>query len=295
MELRQLATFRTVATTLNFTRAASLLNYAQSSVTAQIQALEAEFGVPLFDRFGKRVALTDAGTRLLGYADRLLDLAEEARVNVSNSGEPSGTLVVGAPETICTYRLPPVLREFQRKYPSVRLVFQPLPYAVLHQQLREGIVDVAFLLEKPQESAPLCMERLIDEPLLVIAPPGHRLANYPSVRPIDLDGETLLLTSKGCGYRYLFEQALLDVGIHPDARLEFDSVEALKQCVMAGLGVGTLPAVAVEKELREGQLVALRWDMPDYQVSTQMVWHRDRWVSPALNAFLEMSRRLLTG
>ena len=92
MELRQLETFRAVASTLSFTRAASALGYAQSSVTAQIQALEGELGVALFDRLGRRVALTDAGQRLVEYAERLLTLAEKARSALAEGAEPSGTL-----------------------------------------------------------------------------------------------------------------------------------------------------------------------------------------------------------
>src|SRR2546421_3651462 len=105
MDLRQLNTFRLVATTLSFTRAAAALSYAQSSVTAQIQSLEDELGVQLFDRLGRRVALTDAGLRLLRYADRLLDLAEEARAAVADGGDPLGSLCISAPETLCIYRL----------------------------------------------------------------------------------------------------------------------------------------------------------------------------------------------
>src|SRR5690606_16915793 len=105
MELRQLRTFQRVATTLSFTRAAEELGYAQSSVTAQVRSLEDELSVRLFDRLGRQVSLTDAGQRLLEYATRLLNLAEEARLAVTESGEPSGQLVVAAPETLSSYRL----------------------------------------------------------------------------------------------------------------------------------------------------------------------------------------------
>src|SRR5688500_4041002 len=107
MDLRQLNTFCTVAHALSFSRAATSLNYVQSSVTAQIQTLEDDLGVQLFDRMGKRVALTDAGKRLLLYAEKILRLAEEARSAVKTDEEPGGTVVVSAPESLCTYRLGP--------------------------------------------------------------------------------------------------------------------------------------------------------------------------------------------
>src|SRR5436190_8129479 len=125
MDLRQLATFRMVATTLSFTQTAATLGYVQSSVTAQIQALETDLGVPLFDRLGKRVTLTDAGQRLLHYAEKMLDLAEEARSIVPGDTEPTGSLTISAPESLCAYRLPVVLNEFRKRYPQVRLMFLP--------------------------------------------------------------------------------------------------------------------------------------------------------------------------
>src|SRR5262249_10652289 len=145
MELRQLQTFRVLATTLSFTRTASLLGYVQSSVTAQIQALEEELGVRLLDRLGKRVALTDAGARLLQYSERMLDLADEARAAVTGSGEISGSVTISAPETLCTYRLPVALQQFRARYPGVRLMFRPGSVAELRQRVSDGGLDVAFL------------------------------------------------------------------------------------------------------------------------------------------------------
>ena len=121
MELRQLATFRLIAQTQSFSRTAAALNYAQSTVSAQIQGLEEELGIPLFDRLGKRVALTEAGQRLLGYAEKILDLAAEARFSITSEETLTGTLTISAAETLCTYRLPAILREFRTSPPSGRL------------------------------------------------------------------------------------------------------------------------------------------------------------------------------
>src|SRR5437667_9141173 len=120
MELRQLTTFRMVATTLSFSRAAQILNYVQSSVTTQIQVLEEELGVRLFDRLGKRVALTDAGKRFLPYAEKILSLSEEARQAVADEEVPTGSLTISASETLCTYRLPALLRQFHDRFPQVK-------------------------------------------------------------------------------------------------------------------------------------------------------------------------------
>lgn len=293
MEFRQLSTFRVVANTLSFTRAAAALDYAQSSVTAQIQALEEELGVPLFNRLGRQVVLTDAGQRLLAYADRLLALELEARTLVAGGGKPAGTLTIGAPESVCTYRLPPVLRQFRDQYPGVRVIFRPLFPADLHRSLGDGSVDAAFFLAEPIRSGSLVIETLICEPLALIAAADHPLVDLDCVTSADLQGEPVLLTEKGCSYRTLFERRLAADGVHPASNVEFTSIEAIKQCVAAGVGIAVLPLMVVARELAQGQLRALPWKQDNFQVYTQLAWHKDRWLSPALAAFLETSRQIL--
>ncbi|MDX2136494.1 MAG: LysR family transcriptional regulator [Chloroflexota bacterium] len=293
MDLKLLATFRMVAALKSFSRAASALDYAQSTVTLHVQALEADIGVPLFDRIGKSVALTEAGSRLLTYAERLLTLSDEARVVVSGDGTPGGVLTIGAPETVCTYRLPPVLRRFRQSQPQVRLIFRPLPYEDLFRAAKEGSIDVCFMLESHIDAPALCVERLTDEPLVLVAAPDHPLAEQERVGLTDLADEALLLTETGCGYRTMFEHMLRQAGVMPMVRMEFDSVEAIKQCVMANVGIALLPQIAVTRELSAESMRALVLPLDDYVFHTFMLYHRDRWLSPALNALINMSRTLM--
>jgi DNA-binding transcriptional LysR family regulator len=290
LDLRQLATFRSVATTLSFTKSANILGYAQSSVTAQIQALESTLGVPLFDRLGKQVQLTAAGHRLVRYAEHLLALADEAEIAVAGSDDPTGSLVIGAPETLCTYRLPAVLREFRLRYPRVQLIFRPSEEADLRRQVSESGVDMAFVMDAPLQANHLVVAALQPEQIVIVAPPDHHLAVLPEVYPVDLAAESMLLTEVGCGYRVLFEQTLAEAGIYVLIGAEFSSVEAIKQCVMAGLGLAVLPTMAVAMEIEQGRLVALPWAGPRLEVTVQMLWHKDKWLSPALRAWLALAR-----
>jgi DNA-binding transcriptional LysR family regulator len=295
VELRQLKTFRTVAKTLSFTRAAAELGYVQSSITAQIQALERELSVPLFDRLGNTVVLTDAGRRLLGYAEKVVDLVDEARVVLSDVEEPSGALTISASETHCTYRLPRVLSLFRSRYPQVGLALRPSPVGALDAELKrnlgEGAIDLAFLLEEPlRESDVLSVETVVPEPVLVVAPPDHPLTRRRTVDPADLEGEDVLLTEEGCVYRGRFQRALSESGVRGTAFLRFSSIEAIKQCVMVGMGIAVLSAASVTEEIEAGRLKELPWTGPDCGVLTQMVWRKDKWISPALKAFLEVTR-----
>lgn len=290
MELRQLNTFRSVARELNFTRAAEALSYAQSSVTAQVQSLEEELGVPLFERLGKRVTLTEAGRRLLSYADRILHLADEARAAVPHVQEPAGTLIIGAAESLCAYRLPPVLALLRERYPQVRVIFRPDCTLNLARSLGDGQLDLAFILQEPSDPEHLVVEQLLPEEMVLLAYPRHPLAALDEVVAQDLAGQTLLKTEAGCCYRLQLERMLAEAEVQADTSMEFASVEAIKQCVIAGMGISLLPRVTVAAELEQGQLVALPWAGPRFRVVTHVAWHKDKWVSPAMRAFLEVTR-----
>ena len=181
MELRQLATFRTVAEMGNFTRAAERLGYVQSNVTAHVQALERELGVVLFDRLGRQVQLTLAGRRLLDYAGRILALADEACDAVNDTAV--GEVRISAPETLCAHRLPALLRLTRSELPLVRVVFRPLSATTLRQQVWGGELDVAFTLEPPHSTPGLHVESLAREEILLVASPKHALVAAPAVAP----------------------------------------------------------------------------------------------------------------
>ena len=192
------------------------------------------------------------------------------------------------------YRLPHLLSTFQQRYPQVRLLFRPCPVAELRQQVSEGAVDVAFVLEEPLQAKGLMVESLVREPVVLVAASDHPLTQQKEVGPADLYGERLLLTEVGCGYRNLFLQRLAADGIYLTTVLEFTSVEAIKQCVIARMGVAVLPKMAVERELATGQLTALPWIEAEFHVMAQMLWHKEKWLSPALRVFLKLARELLS-
>jgi DNA-binding transcriptional LysR family regulator len=285
VELRHLTTFRAVATGLSFTRAATQLGYVQSAVTSHVKALEEELGVRLFDRLGRRIVLTDAGSQLLDYADKILQLTHEA-TTVVRGDEPGGPLTVSAPEVLCAYRLPAVIRRLHDQHPKIQLLFRANPTGALDSNLQRalanGDIDVAFVLEEAIASTDaLRVEHLTSEPLVVVAAPEHPLARAAGVSAVDLDGVPVLLTEMGCGYRRVFERALNSAGARAAIAGEFTSGETVKRCVEAGTVIGVLAAISVTAELRTGRLVALPWKGPALVLSSYLVAHKQRWISPA--------------
>ncbi|NNH68769.1 LysR family transcriptional regulator [Nocardia uniformis] len=278
MELKHLTTFLSVARHLNFTRAAHELGYAQSSVTAQIKALEADLGVRLFERLGRRVALTDSGRELCAHAPALLSHAQQAREAVHGAADDprkiKSTLRIAAPESLCAYRLPPVLRCLQDRFPLLQVVFGPAGRVPLVTSLSNGTLDVGFLLEETVDEPMLHAERIAHEPMRLVAPPAHRLCSCPSVTTEDLASETLLLIEQGCAQRAVMDRELRNEGIHPTT-MEFVSMEALKRCATAGLGVAMLPAMSVVDEVGRGELVVLPWTRR-VVLDIFLVRHKDR-------------------
>ncbi|WP_068621492.1 LysR family transcriptional regulator [Paenibacillus tuaregi] len=293
MELRQLITFRTVASTLNFSRAAEALNYVPSNVTMQIKALEDELGVRLFDRLGKQLVLTHAGKRFLTQIQSVLDKLDEARSAVHDNEVLSGTLTISANEVICVYRLPAVFQRFRSQHPGVRLIFRSVPNQELKQALFEGTADVVFMLNEPIRSSGLTVEPLLEETFRLFAAPDHPLAKRAVLQLDDFHGEVFLTNEKGCPYRTMFDRSFEKEGIDSITYLEFQSAEAIKQCAISGIGIAFLPEIVVEAEVERGELVALPWQIPDLHVYTQMSWHKDKWLSPIMVSFIEAAREVL--
>ncbi len=283
---RHLRTFQSVAAELSFTRAAVALGYVQSSVTAQIQALERDLGVKLFERLGRRVTLTDAGRRLLGYADQILALNTEARASV-NGDAMQGRLVIGAPDSLCAYRLPAVVRALRQDFPQVQVVFRSTRSCRdAREAVFEGQVDAAVMLDDEVDDRRLVTTLLAPEPLGVLVAHDHPLAALEQVDVQTLRGWPAVLTEAGCGYRTLFDRRLHAAGVPLGTVIEFASLEAIKECVKAGMGVTVLPLVAARRELRDRELVVLPWCDAPLQITTQMVYHPNKWIRPVLRAFL---------
>jgi DNA-binding transcriptional LysR family regulator len=292
MELRHLTTFRMVAQTLSFTQAASRLGYVQSAVTQHVKLLEEELGVPLFDRLGRSIALTDAGHRLLTYATRIEELADEARDAVTEPAEPSGVVTISAPELLCAHRLPAVLKRVYARHPLVRPVFRVNSTGALDSDqvraLTVGDVDVAFVVEENLDPpAPLTAQHLTKEHLTLVATPEHPLAGRDTVGPEDLDGVPMLLAVKGCRYRTVLERVLAERSARVDVVGEFTSGEAVKRCAEAATAVGLLAQASVATELASGSLVALAWSGPELSVHSYLVWNTARWLAPAARAVVD--------
>jgi len=290
MELRQLRTFVTIAKLGSFVQAADLLGYAQSTITNHIQILENEMSVRLFERLGHRVILTDQGKSLLPYAEQVIKLTSEVAKIVANPDIPQGTLTIGTNESLGTYRLPALLQEYQKAYPKVQMILKFVNCDELCDDLRKNKMDIGVIINNKVWENDLIVDKISSEEMLFLADPTHPLAQKEKARPCDLAEACVILTEPGCSYRLTIQKIFEDFRITPQSILEASSIETIKRLIMHGLGISMLPRFTVEKELNEGRIHAIRWDGPIPNYAVQVLYHKDKWMSPTLKAFLSMVR-----
>ncbi|MBU1342031.1 MAG: LysR family transcriptional regulator [Proteobacteria bacterium] len=193
MEFRQLKTFRALADNLNFTKTAERLFMAQSSVSAQIKALEDELEIKLFDRIGRRVLLTDAGRKLYDYARRMEDMTAEIHSEMSGNKYSRGSLTIRVPETLASCYMPQIINRFHRVNPKVNLIFINCTDQQLREELNTGRIDLAFLMTDEIYLKDVTVRMLKTEKLQLVASPLHPLANMKKITLEDLDKQTVLL------------------------------------------------------------------------------------------------------
>lgn len=288
MEFRQLNTFIAVANLRSFTQAADMLGYTQPSVTSQIQLLEGELGVRLFERIRKNISLTYEGEKFLVYAKQIIELGEEAKSEMKKSATPKGIITIGALESLCTTRVRDLLKCFHYKFPDIEIVLKTIKSGDYEQLLLENQIDIAFCLEPMITNSEFIVKIAIPEPLTLLSGPNHPLSKFTFSGPEEIAAFPLILAEEGCSYRRAILAMLNDYGLTPKSIMEIESIQAMKQLAIDGLGIILLPKIIVEEELSKGQLIELNWSGPSFNFLTQVIYHKDKWISPSLVALHNM-------
>lgn len=259
MDLWQLRTFRVVAETLNFTRAAEQLNLTQSAVSHQIKALETELGEPLFIRAKRGVRLSEPGKLVLEHAQRILDEAEALRERVSgHERSTTGSVRVAAATQALVYLFAPFFESFMRAHPGIELSFRTT--ASTEQTIAgilDGAADIGFA-SWPVYSPALRVEELVDDELVLIVGRHHRLAKKRSATTREIERERLVLFERGSSIRRATDQFFDSVGIRPALALESNDTYFIKLMTEHGWGITLLPPWAVRDEVKNGKLAQLR-------------------------------------
>lgn len=289
MDLKYLATFKAVVTQGGFSKAAEALNYTQSTITFQMQQLEQELSVQLFEKIGRRMVLTKAGERFIPYADEVLSAVEKLNTFDTSLTDLRGSLHVAAAETLLCYKLPPVLKWFHEAAPNARLYLRSMNCYEIRDALLDGSADLGFFYQDVGGLEGLCVEPVGEYPLTLAASPGIK-AEFPDfVTP----GRRLplpLITDEPNGiFRQIFEAYLRERDITLDHTIELRSIPTIKNLVKSDVGVSYLPSFAVEEELKTGELCAVRTELEERTVTGVCGRHKNKWISPLMKLFMELA------
>jgi DNA-binding transcriptional LysR family regulator len=288
---RRLQVFHAVAKQLSFTKAAEVLFMTQPAVTFQIKQLEEHFNTRLFDRGHGKIALTPAGEVVLGYAERILGLASEMDVRLSElTGEIGGSLMVGASTTIAEFMLPSILGEFKSTYPNVRSRLIVGNSESIENRVLEHTIDIGFIESLSHEPNLEC-EVCCDDELVVICHPRFPLARHKELTPQKLLDQPFISREPGSGTREFTENYLRSAGVAMDQMnvvMELGSPIALNGVVQTGLGFAIASRASVSKEQRLGDIVAIPLK-PRLIRTLSMVYPKEKFRSRLVATFVEFA------
>ena len=289
MTLEQLRIFVAVAEREHVTQASRDLNLTQSATSAAVAALEARYATKLFDRIGRRIALTDAGRLFLGEARAVLARAAAAEKALADlAGLARGSLAIAASQTAANYWLPPRIQRFHALHPGISVTLAIDNTEGVARRIREGEAELG-LIEGDVDDPALFARPIAEDELALIAPPSHPWAAEPLRAPKNLAAGPWVLRERGSGTRAMFEAALARFHLAPGdlvVALELPSNEAVRTAVEAGAGVGALSRLVVDGAVRSGALVRVSLDLP--KRSFYALRHRELAPSRAQQAFLDL-------
>lgn len=287
MELRNIKTFLCVAEQCSFSKAAVMLGYSQSTVTTQIQQLEQEFGTLLFERIHKTVRLTAAGTEFVGFAQKMLLTADEAKNAMKRLPEENGELRIAMAESLCSTFFPDILERYHKEYPNVDLSITTGGTDDIFYMLRHNEADMVYTLDRRIYSLDLVTALEKEENVYFVASPSYSAAGK-AVTLEKLTKYDFILTEKNMSYRKHLDELMASKSLQIRPFLELGSVEMIRTLVERGIGISFLPYYAVKDSIKNGTLVKIDVSENQIEVWRQLIYHKNKWVSPAMRAMIKL-------
>jgi DNA-binding transcriptional LysR family regulator len=289
MTLRQLEVFLAVVRDRSFSRAAKRIHLSQPTLSEHVSELERELGKALFFRRGRTITLTEAGRIFEGRAARVVSEVEGARQAIADlDGLGHGSQLIGASTTPGLYVMPGIIARFRAQHPGIDLRLQIANSQVIEERVRARDLDLGVVGGHGVSPGEECLAAgLLDELILVVAP-GHPWARRREVAPARLTDQRLLMREEGSATRRVTERALQRAGITFNPAMELDHTEAIKQAVMAGLGVAFVSVHAVRGEVETGRLRALRLRGLRIHRHFHVIHHQGRALSASARAFMQL-------
>lgn len=288
MELKYLATFKTIVDEGGFTAAAEKLHYTQSTITFQVAQLEQELSVKLFEKVGRRMVLTSAGKDLIPQVDEVFRAVDKLHYLNSNISDCEGELHIGVAETYLCYKLPQMLKSFVSKAPKAKLHIRSMNCYDIRNQLIDGTLDAGIFYQDIggcKES--LSVHPIESFPVVLVSSPSIAKRFSDFTTPNQQHKIPLIINEPNCIFRQIFENYLRDSSIILDYTIELESIATIKNLVQNDVGVSFLPRFVVEKEIQSGTLVEIETKVKHNQLTIVYGHHKNKWISPLHQCFLD--------
>ena len=290
MEFRQLQTFMIIAQTESFSKAAELLGYSQSAVTVQIRLLEKELETRLFERMGRKIALTAQGQNLRIHAGRILEEMSQAEAEIRLEQELCSPLHVGVIESLFFTKLPPILGYFRQHYPKVSLKLTTGTPKELIEHMEYNQLDLIYILDRPRYNNRWSKEMEKKEDIVFVTNPKLTITQKQDLMVEDLLYNPFFLTEKNENYRKELDQFLESKDIVLTPSLESSNTEFIIRMIIENGGISYLPYFAVEKSIKSGELAVLK--VKDFQLSMyqQIFYHKSKWKTKEMEEFIRLAQ-----
>lgn len=294
MDIHVLNTFVTVCECSGFSAAAQKLGYTQSTVSSQVRQLETELDTVLFDRFYHRIALTADGAAVLQSARGILDAHKKMLEALKKTEAVAGDIRLAMSSSICSRYFRENFLAFRERYPGINLVVIESGTEHMFDMLRRNEADLVFTLDSHiyQSEFVICAER--EEKVHFVAASGHPLTKRGTLSLCEVTGADFVLTERGMSYRRLLAERLAERSLEIRPVLEIGNPLQICSIVAASGLLSFLPDFITQNDIREGRLEVLPVEDCVTTVWTQLLIHRNKWRSPALNAFVEFYRGIIS-
>ena len=287
VDLKILNTFIQVADSGSFTRAGEVLGYSQPTVSVQIRQLEQELGSKLFDRIGHTVRLTERGHEVLLYAQRICHICQEMATQNENSSGVRGKVRLGMPDSLCAVLLERGFGGFREKYPNISIYIATAGTNELFRLLDHNEVDLVCTMDSHIYNTNYVVVNEDKVGVHFVVSAENHLAGQEKLTVQDILEHPLLLTEKGMSYRRILDEWLARDGIELHPVLEISNTDAICTLVEQGIGLSFLPDYVTERAVAQGKIVRLEMDRFAPDLWKQLLYHRDKWLSPQMEAVIE--------
>src|SRR5512145_105577 len=288
MTLRQLEVFLAIARDKSFSLAAKRIHLSQPTASEHMQELRRELGTALFTRRGRAIALTEAGRVFETYAARILsDIADARQAVTELEGLKRGSLLIGASTTPGIYLLPGLIGDFRSRHPGIELRLDIANSQIIEERVRANQLDLGIVGGHELARGEECLAAGLVDELVLVVPPHHPWARRRDVLPTLLVEQPLLVREEGSATRRVTERSLASAGVKYTVQMELGHTEAIKQAVIAGLGVAFVSVYAISGEVTTDRLAALRLRGLPIRRHFHVIHNEGRALGASARAFLQ--------